>query len=280
MPIRDLGLALIVAVVWGLNFVVAKLGVAEMPPMLLIALRWMLVAFVALPFTRLPFGRMREMVALSAVLGVAHFAFNFTGIKLVDAATASVIAQVQVPMAAVLGITVMGDRPGKRRIIGMVIAFAGVAVIAGEPRMLDQPLGVILLLAASACWAVGGLIAKRLADLPPTTVNAWMALVSAPALLACSALFETGQYEALSEVRPWAWFAIVYMAGPVTLLGYGIWYALLRRHPISTLMPFMLLVPVFGVAFGALLMGDPLSAQFLIGAVVTLVGLGLLVTAR
>ena len=266
--------------VWGLNFPVAKLGVADIPPILLISLRWVLVAALALPFCRLPTGRWRQLVWLSGVLGIAHFALNFTGIKLLDAATASVVAQVQVPIAALLGVVVDRERPGLARIAGMVVAFAGVVVIAGEPRILEQPAGVILMVAGATCWALGGLIAKRLTDLTPLAVNGWMAVLSAPGLFAVSLVAESGHWAALTTPTWNGWFAVVYMAGPVTVFGYGLWYRLMRRHPVSTLMPFMLLVPMFGVVSSAVWLGDPLTPRFLLGAAITLAGLAVLIRVR
>jgi O-acetylserine/cysteine efflux transporter len=280
MPVKDLGLALIVMVVWGLNFPISKLGVADLPPILMIALRWTLVAALALPFCQMPTGRWRQLAWLSGVLGIAHFALNFTGVKLIDAATASVVAQVQVPIAALLGVVVERERPGIWRIAGMVVAFAGVVVIAGEPRILEQPAGVLLMVAGATCWAIGSLIAKRLTDLSPLSVNAWMALMSAPGLFLVSLVAETGHWAALSEPTWNGWFAVAYMAVPVTIVGYGIWYRLMRRHPVSTLMPFMLLVPLFGVASSAVLLGDQLSVRFLVGAAITLVGLAVLIVVR
>ncbi|HYD65794.1 DMT family transporter, partial [Azospirillum sp.] len=135
MTPQDVGLALLVMALWGLNFVAAKIGLAEFPPMLLMGMRFTLVAALLLPFVRMPRGKMRGIFLLSVILGTVHFPLMFNGIKGLDAATASVAAQLQVPFASLLAALFFKDKLGWKRAFGMVVAFAGVLLIAGEPRL-------------------------------------------------------------------------------------------------------------------------------------------------
>lgn len=280
MSLRDLGIALFVTMVWGLNFPIGKHAVTELPPVFMLAMRFALVGLLLVFVVPVPFGRLRRLYGLSLTLGVLHFATMFTGLSLVDASTAAVCQQLQVPFAALLGILVHGDRPGWKGLVGMVVAFAGVAVIAGEPRLFDNLPGLVLVIAAALLWAVSAVQTKGLGDVSPMQTNAWMAIFAAPQLLLVSLVLERDQIGALQRADWLAFAVVVYMAVLVTILGYGLWYSLVRRYPVSTVMPFTLLVPIFGVFFGALFLNDPLTPQFLVGGALTVAGVGLMVLRR
>ncbi|HEY0834410.1 MAG TPA: EamA family transporter [Azospirillum sp.] len=277
MTPQDVALALLVMALWGLNFVAAKIGLAEFPPMLMMALRFTLVAALLLPFVRMPRGRMRGVLLLSVILGAVHFPLMFNGIKGLDAATASVAAQLQVPFASLLAALFFKDKLGWKRAFGMVVAFAGVLLIAGEPRLAGNLTPLFLVVAASLAFALASVQIKRLGSVDGFALNAWMALFAAPQLLVLSLLLESGQAEAIANASLWGWGAVAYIAVMATIVAYGLWYRLLRRYDVNQAVPYMLLVPLFGVASGVLLLDEPLTWRLALGGLVTVAGVGLIV---
>lgn len=280
MSLRDSLLALLIMAIWGLNFVVAKWGLAEFPPLLIMALRFALVAVLVVPFARVPRGRMLPVAALSVTLGSIHFPLMFSGLTGIDAATASLAAQAQVPFSSLLAAILFKDRLGWRRAVGMAAAFAGVVVIAGEPRLAGSMTPLLLVLAASLAFSIASMQMKTIIGVDGFALNGWVALLAAPQLLVLSLLLEDGHLEALANATAWGWGSVVYMAVGVTIVAYGLWYPLLRKYEVNQTMPYLLTVPLFGVAAGMTLMGDPFTLRLVLGGCLTLGGVAFIVRRR
>lgn len=280
MALRHAAIALLVMFLWGVNFVAAKLGLQEFPPMLMLSIRFLLVALVLLPFVPVPRDKMGPIAALSFVLGTVHFGLMFNGIKGVDAGVAAVAIQLQVPFAAILAAFFFRDVLGWRRLVGMLFAFAGIVMIAGEPRMHSSLISLALVIAASFVWAISNIQVKMIEDTHPLSVLAWSSLLSSPQLFALSLIMESGHIDAVAEAGWRGWGAIAYMVVCVSLIGYGIWYTLVPRYAVNQTMPFTLTVPVFGVAAGALLLDERMTWLMMAGSAMTLAGVAVIVLRR
>lgn len=276
----DLLLTLLVAVTWGLNFVIAKVGVAVMPPIFLVTLRFALVAALLVPFVRLPRGRFVPLFVLAMTLGTLHFSLMFSALNAVDASVAAVAIQSQVPFAAILSAILFKDPPGWRRVLGMVVAIGGVALLAGAPSGGSEAWAIGVIVLAAMVWAVANVQMMRLGGLDGFTINGWMAMFAVPMQLAASLALEDGQWEALTGISWTVIGVIVYQAVMVVILAYGIWYRMLGRYGVNQMMAFTLLVPVFGVIFGVVLLGEPFSLALLAGALLTITGVGIIVLRR
>jgi O-acetylserine/cysteine efflux transporter len=274
----DLLLAVAVMLIWGINFVAAKMGLAELPAILLMSIRFAAVAVILLPFARLPRGRLRGIVILSMLLGCAHFSFMFTGLRDLDAATAAVLTQTQVPFAALIAAAVFRERLGWWRAAGMALAFAGVAIMVGGPRLTTSLWPMALVIIAAFLWAAANIQIKRLGPINGFSLNAYMALFAAPQLLTVSLFVESGQREALASANwPVVIFSVLFMAVLVQILTYAVWYRLLRLYPVNQIMPLTLLVPVFGVLSGVVFLNETLVWREILGSFVTLLGVAIIV---
>lgn len=278
--LRDIFILIGVMMVWGGNFVVVKIGLQHFTPLFFIALRFGLVALFLIPVARAPRGRFLQIFALSWTLGVIHFALMFTGLKTLDAATAAIAVQLQVPMASLLAWLIFKDKLGWRRALGMLLAFAGVGVIVGEPKLEGQYLALAMILSAAFMWAVANVQIKLMGNIDGKSLNAWVGIFAAPQLLALSLLVEDGQWQALMSLDLSAAFALLYQSLAVMVVGYGIWYSLMRRYDINQVMPFTLLLPVFGVLSGVVVLGEEITLIFLLGGILTLIGVGIIVVRR
>lgn len=274
-------LALLCAVLWGYGFVPSKYGAAHMPPLLFLALRFALIAAMTVWFVPLPRGKWRPLAYYSLSLGIGHFALLYVGLRLgVEATTASIIWLSQVPLTTLLAFFVLGDRPTLRTIIGMAIALLGSAALISEPRIAGEPLAITLVILSAVMWAVAAILAKRLSALSPLALNAWMGLYSLPVLVVLSLVLEIDQYREFI-VPDWRLHAsLIYMAVLSSVVGYGIWFYLLRRHPVSRTAPFLLLVPIIGAVSAVLTLGDPITWRTVISGVITFTGVALIVIKR
>ncbi len=278
----DLLLMVMAQALWGANFAVIKLGVADWPPLFFVATRMALVALLLVPMVGLPRrDQLPILIRMCFVLGVIHWGSLFTGLQSTDAATTSIVIQIQVPISALLSTWLQKDKMGWRRWSGVGIAFIGIAIIVGTPQFAGGWWGGILIFIAALAWAFANLDIKKLsASIDGWRLNAWTGLIAAPMTLASSLALEHGQWQAITHISWQAVMALAYQVIIVTTLCYGIWYGMMRRYPMSQVMPFTLTEPVFGAAVAIALLGEPLTPRLIIGTVVTLAGLAIIVLRR
>lgn len=276
----DALVGLLIAVLWGLNFAVAKTGLGQFPPILMIALRFALVAALLVPMAAMPRPRLKEIAFLSVTLGLIHFALMFNGLARVDAAVAAITIQIQVPFAALLSAVLYRDPPGWRRMLGMALAILGVGILAGEPRTSSELWAVGLIIAAALFWAIANIQMKQLSGVDGFALNGWLALLATPQLLLASLILERGQWAAMRSADWLGWGSVAYQAVIVVIVGYGLWYRLLRHYSVNQVMPFTLLVPLFGVLSGTVLLGEALTWNLAVGGVATVAGVAIIVTRR
>jgi O-acetylserine/cysteine efflux transporter len=272
----DLLRTLAVMVIWGLNFIVAKWGLAEFPPLLMMGLRFGIVALLLCPWNRLSPRLLVHILPLSLTLGSVHYSLMFGGLDRVDAALAALLVPAQVPIAAALAALVFRERITLRLMLGTAIAFVGVALIAGEPRA-SEPLPVMMILGASLIWAIANIQLKFVAGVDPSVLTGWIAFFAAPQLLALSLLFEREHWRVLAEASWRGWSSVAFQAVAVAILSYAMWYRLIRLYPVNQLMPFTLLAPVIAVAAAVALLGEALSLRLLAGGIATMAGVAVTV---
>ena len=271
----DLLTALVVVVVWGLNFAAVKVALTEFSPLLLTSLRFAFVAVCLLPWLRAPKERWGQLLLLSSVMGVGHFGLMFLGMDGVDAAAAAIIIQLGVPFSSLLAALVYKDHLGWRRGLALALAFAGVAILAGEPH-LTHLTGLVAVVGAALGWAVGNLVAKTLHDLPALTVNAFLGLLAAPQLLALSLVFEDGQAKAIVDATWKGWGALAFIVLMSSLVAYTLWYRLVARYDLNQVVPITMLGPVIGGLSGILLLDEPATWHKIVGGALTLVGVAII----
>ncbi|MFD5335993.1 EamA family transporter [Streptomyces hawaiiensis] len=271
-----LALAVLVAAVWGVNFTVIEIGLDHFPPLLFSALRFLVAALPAVFLVGRPKVAWKWIVAVGLVLGVAKFGLLFVGMDAgMPAGLSSLVLQIQAVFTAAVAALVLGERPSRVRLLGMLIALAGIAVAAVDEGT-SGPLGAFaLVVGAAACWGVSNVLTRRAA--PPDALNfmVWVSTVPVLPLLALSLLTE-GLSRDLAALRALDWQGagtVVFVAWITTVFGFGAWGFLLRHHPASTVAPFSLLVPVFGMSSAFLFLGEPVSplrgcaAALLVGGV-------------
>lgn len=255
-------IAVLVAAVWGVNFTVIEVGLGHFPPLLFSALRFLAAALPAVLLVGRPKVAWKWIVAVGLVLGVAKFGLLFVGMDHgMPAGLSSLVLQIQAVFTALFAFAALGERLTRLRLAGMGVALAGI-VVAAVDEGTTGPLGAFaLVVVAAACWGVSNVLTRKAA--PPDALNfmVWVSTVPVLPLLALSLLTE-GPSRDLAALRGLDWQGagtVLYVAWVTTVFGFGAWGWLLRRHPASTVAPFSLLVPVFGMSAAALFLHESVT---------------------
>ncbi|SHN04934.1 EamA family transporter [Phytopseudomonas punonensis] len=276
MTPKDILLAAVVIIAWGVNFVVIKVGLEGVPPMLLGALRFMLAAFPAILFIRRPDMPLRWLLAYGLTISLGQFAFLFSAMYVgMPAGLASLVLQAQAFFTLGFAALFIGETVRRSSLIGLVIAAAGLLLIGSESGRAFTLAGFVLTLCAAAMWGLGNVVTKRIGKVNLVSLVVWGSLIPPLPFLALSLMLEgPAQIEtALRSISLNSLLAIAYLAFVATLLGYGLWSRLLSRYPASQVAPFSLLVPVIGLSSAWLFLGEALSSVQWLGAAVVMLGL-------
>jgi O-acetylserine/cysteine efflux transporter len=280
---KDLLLALVVVIAWGVNFVVIKVGLHDMPPMLLGALRFTLAAFPAVFFVRRPQLPLRWLLAYGLTISFGQFAFLFSAMYVgMPAGLASLVLQAQAFFTLGLASVFLHERFRLQNVVGLLAATAGLALIGLQGGHSMTTAGFVLTLCAAGSWALGNIVTKRLGKVDLVGLVVWASLIPPLPFFALSYAFEGPQRiaAAFSAINASSVFAVVYLAFVATLLGYSLWSRLISRYPASQVAPFSLLVPIIGLASASLLLGEQLGAAQLAGAAFVMMGLVINVSGR
>jgi O-acetylserine/cysteine efflux transporter len=280
---RDLALILAVVALWGFSFVAIKVGLRELPPFTLAALRFFFAAVPLVFFIKRPRIPWRFVAGYGFAIGVCQFALLFLGIKLgMPAGLSSVVIQIQVFFTIGLGIAFLGEHLRREDLIGAAIATTGLAllgiykVMAGVSATM---IGFVLVIVAAFAWGVGNVVAKRAATAYHADMFAlvvWSSLVPPLPLAALAYAFEGGAavvWSAMSSASALTWGCVLLLAWGATLFGFASWAGLLHRYPTAVVSPFALLIPVSGLASGAIFLGEGLAPLQMLGVALVLIGL-------
>jgi O-acetylserine/cysteine efflux transporter len=275
MRFSHLLLALLVCIAWGLNAVAAKIGVTYIPPVFFTGLRFVFVLICLLPWLKPVPGKWGVLIPAVFFMGGLHFALIFSGAKYSDASTMSIVNQLYVPISVLLALFWLGEAVPMRRWIGILVAFCGVVVFSLDANHTAHALGVFLLFLDAISMAIGTVLLRRLAGVPPFVMQAWMAVIGIPFLFITSAAVESGQLTSLADA-PWqAWAALAYTVIGGSLIGHTSYYILLQHYEVSLVGSVLLLGPAIGVLGGVLILGEPLTPIIIAGSILTLSGVAI-----
>lgn len=268
--------AVLVAVIWGVNFVVIDVGLGHFPPLLFAALRFTFVGLPAVFFVRRPGVPVRWVVTVGLFLGVGQFGLLFVAMATgMPAGLAALVLQTQALFTVLFAVVLLRELPSRRQLAGIALAVLGMVLIGVERRASVPLLALLLTVAAGASWAVSNIATRVARPGNGLSLIVWASLVPPLPLTALSLLVEGPAADAAAFAHvSWSGVgALAYIVVLSTLVGYGLWTMLLREYPASQVAPFTLLVPVVGIAAAWLLLAERPGAGELAGAVVVLAGL-------
>ena len=271
-------LALLVTALWGVNFVVIKLGVAEVPPLLLTGLRFLFAAIPAVFFIPRPKAATRHVAGYGFILGVIKFGLLFVAMSIgLSASLSSLILQLQAFFTMGLAMLLLRDAPKPVQVAGAILAFAGIGVIAASRWSAQEALPLTLAVLAAFAWGIANIIAKKSGETDMLAFIVWASLVPPLPLFALSWATEDHAQiiSALTNPSLVSVGSVLFLAWVATILGFGVWNFLIHRYSVSAVAPFSLLVPVFGIISGVVLLNDAFGPASLLGAALVFAGLAL-----
>ncbi len=278
LPLRHLLLALAVVAIWGSNFVVIKLGLDRLPPLLFGALRFALAAIPLVFFLPRPKATWQNLAAYGLFIGAGQFGLLFIAMKgHISPGLASLVIQSQVFFTIFLSMRLTHERVKPRQWVALMLATIGIGVIATHTDGSTTLTGLALILIAAACWAGGNMVNKQAGKVDMVSYVVWSSLFAAPPLFALSLLFEgwPAITAGLRDAGVGTWCAVLWQTMGNSLFGYAVWGWLLARYPAATVTPMALLVPVFGMAASSFWLGELMPAWKLIAMALVMGGLAL-----
>jgi O-acetylserine/cysteine efflux transporter len=278
MPIPHLLLALLVVLIWGVNFLFVSFGLEEISPLLLCALRFLLASIPAIFFIKIPQGNFKAIVLYGFVMFALQFALLFIGMNIgMPPGMASLLMQTQVFFSMFFAVVFLGEQPNLGQIIGALVAFTGIGLVAKHFDSDISFAGFVCILAAAATWGLGNLITKKI----EVSKNSAMAIIAWGSFVAClpmfllSLLFEgtssfvdTFQHLSIRGIG-----SLFYISFASTWIGYGVWNWLIARYPVGMVAPFTLLVPIIAILSSALVLGEPFQQWKLAAGLLVIGGL-------
>jgi len=277
---RDLALLLGINLIWGVNLVVSKIGLAQIPSILFTLLRFLILAVVLLPWLRVQRGQMSALAVAAIFTGALQFALYFWGLGIsTNVAAVAIASQLSVPIATLLSVALLGELVHWRRWSGIGLCFAGILVMGFDPRVAAQWQSLCLVIGGAFVGCVGLIAIKKLHGFRPLELQAWIAWLSLPVLLVLSIEFERPDVSALAHVSWGAWAALAFTALAASLVAHTGYFYLVQRYPVTSVAPVTALSPVFSVLLSVMFLGETLSLRLIVGGVITLAGV-VIITLR
>ncbi|MGQ4582540.1 EamA family transporter [Lysobacter sp. F60174L2] len=274
MSSRDIALVLLVCVAWAGNFLTSAYALREVPPFLFTALRFIALGLPLVFWIKRPApGQWPRLLSVCLCVGVLHFGLSFVALKMAgDLSSPAIVIQSYIPMTTLLAWVVLGEKFAWRTGLAIAISFGGVMVLGFDPLVLDDPLALGLMLVSALFLAIGTVLMKGLRGLDAYSMQGWTALIAVLPLLAISIALEPGAIPALASASWVAWVGVAYAAFISSLLGHGLYYVLVQKHPVAQVTPWLLLVPVMAVGLGIAFWGDRPGPRLYIGGAMVLGG--------
>ena len=268
--------ALAVPLIWGFQIVAIKTGVTEFPPLFFLALRFLAIALVLIPFVRRPTrAQLGPVAVISLFLGGIHFGLFYIGISLGAASLAAIAYQLHTPFTVLLAWWLLAERPRLTTCAGVAIAFAGVIALAAGPGRAANALSLLLVVGSAFAFAVSNVLTKRHGPFDALMLMGWSSLLTVPQVALMSLVLEQGQLARLAAVDTVGWLSLAYTVFIGGIVGFSLWFWLIGRCSMGRIAPFGLLLPVFAVTSSVLFLGDPVTPTLIVGGVLAITGVAI-----
>jgi len=276
MSFIQIACAVAVPLLWGFQFVVIKVGVTEFPPLFFLALRFLAIALLLIPFVKRPTRQqLGPVAAISVFLGGLNFGLFYVGLGLGSGSMSAVAYQLATPFTILLAWPLLAEKPSLTTSAGVLLAFAGVVVLTAGLGLSGNALPLLLVVGAAFAFAVSNVLTKRHGPFDPLMLMGWSSLLTVPQVMLMSLLLEHGQLASLVTANERGWLALAYTIFIGGIIGFGLWFWLIARCSMGRIAPYGLLLPVFAVISSVLFLGDPMASQLIVGGLLTISGVAI-----
>ena len=281
MKTRDIFIALLVPVVLGFGFVIAKPAMQYFPPYLLMGMRFTIPALILVWWFPLPKGLYFNLFKVSLIGSALQYGLTYTGLNIIDASSAVLLVMLEVPFGIIIAFFLLKEIPTIKNIVGLIIAFVGVFILSGAPNLEGKYFGVILVLSGAFTWALGAVMAKPLSKkIGAFALMTWLCVFSGPMLLIVSFVSDGNPIMYILSANINSWLTVIFLGFFMQPVGYAAWYYVLRRYPVNKVMPVLLVLPVTGLITSIFLLGEDPPKQVFLGGLVIIFGVGMILFTR
>ena len=277
MSFRDILIAISVPILLGFGFVIAKPAMQDFPPFLLMGLRITIAALILIWWFPIPKGLLKKIFIVAQIGTTIQYGLTYSGLNLIDASSAVLLVQAEVPFGVIIAFFLFKERPGVRNILGIVISFIGVFILTGAPNLEGKIFGVLLTISGAFVWSLGAVLAKPLAEkIGGFALTAWLAVFSGPLLIIGSFIFDGETINHFRTASLTSWLVVIYLGFIMQPITYSCWYYILGRYPVHKAMPVMMLLPLTGLLAAIFLLGEKPNEYIFIGGSIILLGVGMI----
>ena len=271
---RDYALIALICLAWAGNFLTSKLALREFPPFEFSALRLILLSLLLAPLLKRPApGQWKLLLAVALCNGALHFGLSFWSLKLsATLASPAILLQSYVPMAALLAWWLRGERFHWRTGAAIALSFLGVLVLGFDPVVLHSPAALVMMLVSAFFLALGTVLMRGLTGQNVFSQQGWIAVIGVLPLCAISLAIEPDARASLLHASGLAWGGVFYSALVASLIGHGLYYSLVQRHPVASITPFLLVTPVLATGLGIVILDDQPGPRLWLGGAMVLGG--------
>jgi len=281
MKTRDIFIALLVPVVLGFGFVIAKPAMQYFPPYLLMGMRFTIPALILVWWFPLPKGLYFDLFKVSLIGSALQYGLTYTGLNIIDASSAILLVQLEVPFGIIIAFFLLKEIPTIKNIIGLFIAFIGVFVLTGAPNLEGKYIGVLLTISGAFTWALGAVMAKPLSKkIGAFALMTWLCVFSGPMLLLVSLVFDGNPMQYILYANLNSWLTVIFLGFFMQPVGYAAWYYVLKKYPVNKVMPVLLVLPVTGLLTSIFLLGEDPPKQVFLGGLVIISGVALILFTK
>ena len=277
MSRKDLALALLVPSLLGFGFVIAKPAMDSFPPILLNGLRWTLSGLLMCYFFPFPKNFIKQMFAISIIGGSVQYSLSFYGLNILDGASATLFVQAEIPFGILIAYFLLGEKVPLKNIIGLIIAFIGIAILSGNPNLEGKLIGVILILSGAFLWSLAQVFAKDVSEkIGGLALTAWLGIFSGPQCIIASYFIEGNSLNYIYNATTEAWIIVIYLAIGMNVIGYSCWYSVLSRNPVNNVMSVLLLFPITGLLTSIFILNETPNTYAYFGGAIIISGVAMI----
>ena len=281
MKTRDIFIALLVPVVLGFGFVIAKPAMQYFPPYLLMGMRFTIPALMLVWWFPLPKGLYFDLFKVSLIGSTLQYGLTYSGLNIIDASSAVPLVQLEVPFGIIIAFFLLKEIPTIKNIIGLIIAFIGVFILTGAPNLEGKYIGVLLTISGAFTWALGAVMAKPLSKkIGAFALMTWLCVFSGPMLLLMSLVFDGNPMQYILYANLNSWLTVIFLGFVMQPIGYAAWYYVLKKYPVNKVMPVLLILPVTGLVTSIFLLGEDPPKQVFLGGLVIISGVALILFTK
>ena len=277
MKIQDIFITLLVPIILGFGFVIAKPAMQYFPTYLLMGMRFTIPALLLVWWFPIPKGLFLDLFKVSLIGSTLQYGLTYTGLSIIDASSAILLVQAEVPFGIIIAFFLLKEIPTIKNIVGLVIAFIGVFILTGAPNLDGKYIGVLLTLAGAFTWALGAVMAKPLSKkIGALALMTWLCVFSGPMLIVLSIIFDGNPIPYILSANLNSWLTVMFLGFIMQPVGYSAWYHVVKKYPVNKVMPVLLVLPVTGLLTSIFLLGEDPPKQVFLGGIVIISGVGMI----